>query len=201
MMQLGAEENLMTTGYIDALSRRTFLASGGAAAIAALLGPRHLFAREASAGSGAPLAGLVARARKGAETAKITVEKLRGNISVLIGSGGNIAVLHGRDGKLLVDAGLTGSRSQITEALASISTDPVRHVVNTHWHFDHTDGNEWLHEAGATIIAHENVRKRMSETSRVDPWDFTPRRHPLRRSPLSRCGRGREGWHGGAMFS
>ena len=163
----------MTTGYINALSRRTFLASGGAAAIAALLGPRHLFAREASAGSGAPLASLVTRARKGAETAKITVEKLRGNISVLIGSGGNIAVLHGRDGKLLVDAGLTGSRPQITEALAGISSDPVRHVVNTHWHFDHTDGNEWLHEAGATIIAHENVRKRMSETSRVDPWDFT----------------------------
>ena len=163
----------MATGYISALSRRAFLASSGAAAIAALLGPRQLFARESSAGSRAPLAGLVARARKEAETAKITVEKLRGNISILISSGGNIAVLHGKDGKLLVDAGLAGSRSQITEALASISTDPVRHVVNTHWHFDHTDGNEWLHEAGATIIAHENVRKRMSETSRVDPWDFT----------------------------
>jgi glyoxylase-like metal-dependent hydrolase (beta-lactamase superfamily II) len=148
-----------------------------------LLGPRNLFAREASGGSRAPLAGLAPRARKGAETAKITVEKLRGNISVLIGSGGNIAVLHGQDGKLLVDAGLAGSRPQITEALAGISTDPVRHVVNTHWHFDHTDGNEWLHDAGATIIAHENVRKRMSETSRVDPWDFTSPPSPVAALP------------------
>jgi Metallo-beta-lactamase superfamily len=173
LMQPGAQGNPITTKYTSALTRRTFLASSGGAAIAALLGPRHLFAHEASGGSDVPLAGLVARARKAAETARITVEKLRGNVSVLIGSGGNIAVLHGKDGKLLVDTGLTGSRPQITEALAGLSAAPVRHVVDTHWHFDYTDGNEWLHDAGATIIAHENVRKRMSETTRVDPWDFT----------------------------
>jgi glyoxylase-like metal-dependent hydrolase (beta-lactamase superfamily II) len=156
-------------------SRRTFLASTVLAATAAWVGvPMRLFAQSPSGNSAAPLAGLVPRARKAAETAKMTVEKLHGNISVLINDlGGNIAVLHGKDGKFLVDAGLLGSRHQITKALDGISSDPIKHVVNTHWHFDHTDGNEWLHDVGATIIAHENCRKRMSEATRVDLWDFT----------------------------
>src|SRR5215468_7756778 len=94
--------------------------------------------------------------RNAAKTAKISVTKLRGNVSMLEGSGGNIAVLTGRDGKLLVDAGITASRPGITHALASISSDPVKHLINTHWHFDHTDGNEWLHSVGAEITAHEN---------------------------------------------
>jgi hypothetical protein len=63
--------------------------------------------------------------RDAAATAKINVTKLRGKVSVLEGSGGNITVLTGRDGKVLVDAGITASRPQITEALASLSDDPV----------------------------------------------------------------------------
>src|SRR5262249_53970614 len=92
---------------------------------------------------------------------------------VLEGSGGNIAVLPGSDGKLLVDAGITASRPEITKALTGISSDPVKRLINTHWHFDHTDGNEWLHSEGAEITAHENTRKRLSETTRVDAWSFT----------------------------
>jgi glyoxylase-like metal-dependent hydrolase (beta-lactamase superfamily II) len=155
--------------YSDAHSRRAFLASAGLAATAAWLGPRRLFAQEA----GAATQSLVAVMRKEAITAKITVEKLRGNISVLIGSGGNIAVQHGKDGKLLVDGGMAGSRPQLTEALTGVSADPVKHLVNTHWHFDHTDGNEWLHSCGALILAHENVRKRLAAGTRVEDWDFT----------------------------
>ena len=94
-------------------------------------------------------------------------------MSALIGSGGNIAVLSGSDGKLIVDSGYLGSRPQITEALEGISRDPIKQLVNTHWHFDHTDGNEWMHSAGATIIAHENTKKHLSTTTRVDDWDFT----------------------------
>jgi glyoxylase-like metal-dependent hydrolase (beta-lactamase superfamily II) len=111
--------------------------------------------------------------RGAAATAKIKVTKLRGNVSVLEGSGGYMAVLAGRDGKLLVDAGITASRGEITRALAGISAAPVRHLINTHWHFDHTDGNEWLHSEGAEIIAHENTRKHLSETTRVEGWKFT----------------------------
>jgi glyoxylase-like metal-dependent hydrolase (beta-lactamase superfamily II) len=111
--------------------------------------------------------------RNAAASAQITVTKLRGNVSVLEGSGGNIAVLTGRDGKLLVDAGITASQSRITEALENLSADPVKHLINTHWHFDHTDGNEWLHSIGAEITAHENTRKHLAETTRVEDWDFT----------------------------
>ena len=79
--------------------------------------------------------------RNAAATAKINVTKLRGDISVLEGSGGNITVLTGREGTVLVDAGITASRPQITEALASLSDDPVKHLINSHRHFDHTDSD------------------------------------------------------------
>ena len=82
-------------------------------------------------------------------------------------------MLAGRDGKLLVDAGITASRPRITEALKNLSTDPVKHLINTHWHFDHTDGNEWLHSIGAEITAHENTRKHLSVAMRVEGWNFT----------------------------
>jgi glyoxylase-like metal-dependent hydrolase (beta-lactamase superfamily II) len=111
--------------------------------------------------------------RGAAATAQITVQKLRGGVSVLSGSGGNVSVLTGSDGKLLVDAGITASRDHIAEALAAIGADPIQHLINTHWHFDHTDGNEWLHSAGARIIAHENTRKHLSTTTRVEGWNFT----------------------------
>jgi len=111
--------------------------------------------------------------RNAAATSKINVTKLRGNVSVLEGSGGNIVVLTGRDGKVLVDAGITGSRLQMTEALANLSDDPIKHLINTHWHFDHTDGNEWLHSVGAEITAHENTRKHLAATTRVEDWNFT----------------------------
>ncbi|WP_213805329.1 MBL fold metallo-hydrolase [Granulicella sp. dw_53] len=101
--------------------------------------------------------------RRDAAEATITIHPLRDNISALIGGpGGNIAVLTGADGKLLVDSSFVDCRAQITEALDAISPDPLRYVVNTHWHLDHTDGNEWMHSAGATIIAHERTRLRLS---------------------------------------
>ena len=116
---------------------------------------------------------LVTVIRNAAATAKINVTKLRGNVSVLEGSGGNITVLTGRDGKILVDSGIPGSRPRITEALDSLSIDPVKHLINSHWHFDHTDGNEWLHSIGAEITAHENTKKHLSTTTRVEDWNFT----------------------------
>jgi glyoxylase-like metal-dependent hydrolase (beta-lactamase superfamily II) len=135
--------------------------------------PRRLFAEVESP---------VVVIRRAAATAKINVQKLRGNVSVLEGSGGNIAVLTGRDGKLLVDAGITASRPRITEALASLSSDPVKHLINTHWHFDHTDGNEWLHSIGAEITAHENTRN-LSVSTRVEGWNFTFPPAPARALP------------------
>ncbi len=146
------------------IPRRHFLALTALATAACSL-PRRVFAAAAESPVNA--------FRTAAATAKITTHKLRGNVSMLEGSGANIAVLTGRDGKLLVDAGITASRPAISEALANISSDPVRHLINTHWHFDHTDGNEWLHSIGAKIAAHENTRKHLSETTRVEGWNFT----------------------------
>src|SRR5499427_6995219 len=154
----------MTTNQTSWVSRRRFLTSGIIVTTGVCLMPRRLFAAEESP---------VITIRNAAATAKITVTKLRGNVSVLQGSDGNIAVLTGQNGKLLVDAGIPGTRARITEALAGLSNDPVRHLINTHWHFDHTDGNEWLHSNGAEITAHENTRKHLSTTTRVEDWNLT----------------------------
>jgi len=102
----------------------------------------------------------------------VTSYKLRGNVSVLEGSGGNIAVLTGPDGKVLIDGGISVSRPQLTKTLSSLGAEPITHLINTHWHFDHTSGNEWLHSVGAEIIAHSNTRKHLSEIQRVEDWDY-----------------------------
>jgi glyoxylase-like metal-dependent hydrolase (beta-lactamase superfamily II) len=110
--------------------------------------------------------------RDAAATAEIKVHRLRGNVAVLEGSGGNVAVLTGPDGKLLVDAGIAVSKQNMTKALASLGPNPIRHLINTHWHFDHADGNEWLHSEGASIIAQENTRKHLMAAQRVEDWDY-----------------------------
>lgn len=108
-----------------------------------------------------------------AATAKITVQALRGNVSVVMGSGGNIAGLNGRGGKLLGDAGIAVSQPRLEAALASIGPSPVTYVVNTHYHWDHTDGNAWMNEAGATIVAHESTLKRLASGTRVIERGYT----------------------------
>jgi glyoxylase-like metal-dependent hydrolase (beta-lactamase superfamily II) len=149
------------------LSRRGFcLCCVGGAALAATNGwltPRQAFAEAR---------GLVTLIKDSAAVSPIETHKLRNNISVLEGSGGNIAVLTGPDGKVLIDAGIGVSRPQITKALDALGNEPVTHLVNTHWHFDHADGNPWLHSAGAKIIAQANTRKHLSEVQRVDDWDY-----------------------------
>ncbi len=118
--------------------------------------------------------GLVQGAFKFAATAKVTVQPLRRNVSVLLGAGGNITVLTGPDGKLLVDAAIVTARPNVAHALASINADPIKQLINTHWHFDHTGGNEWLHQAGASILAHENTRKHLSKDTFVaGNWQYT----------------------------
>lgn len=146
------------------ISRRGFLTTTSLASASFCLMPRRVFAGDVSP---------VTIIREAAATAKITITKLRGNVSILEGSGGNMAVLTGRDGKLLVDAGISATRKGISEALASLGPEPLRHLINTHWHFDHTDGNEWLHSEGAEIIAHEKTRRHLSEATRVAMWKFT----------------------------
>jgi glyoxylase-like metal-dependent hydrolase (beta-lactamase superfamily II) len=134
-----------------------FAATGG------WLTPRQAFAEAR---------GLVTLIKDSAASSPVTSYRLRGNVSVLEGSGGNIAVLTGPDGKVLVDGGIGVSRPQLTKALSNLGAEPITHLINTHWHFDHTSGNEWLHSVGAKIIAHKNTRKHLSEIQRVEDWDY-----------------------------
>ena len=159
-----SQENQLAANHFHCLSRRRFLAAAGVFTAAACLSPRRLFAEGEN---------IVLAARKRAETASITVQALRGNVSALVGSGGNIAVLIGTDGKVIIDSGYATSRARITDALAKMDPGPIKYLVNTHWHFDHTDGNAWMHGDGATVLAHENTRKHLATTTRVEDWDFT----------------------------
>lgn len=148
------------------ISRRGFcMCCIGAAQVglAGWLSPREAYAEAR---------GLVSLIKDSAAVTPILIHKLRNGISALEGSGGNVAVLVGPDGKLLVDAGIRVSRPQITKALATLGSDPVSHLINTHWHFDHADGNEWLHDAGAKIIAQDNTRKYLQQVQRVEDWDY-----------------------------
>ncbi|WP_339031049.1 MBL fold metallo-hydrolase [Bradyrhizobium symbiodeficiens] len=156
----------MRSPKLPSMSRRGFClccVGGAFAATTGWLTPRQAYAEAR---------GIVSLIKDSAATSPITTYKLRNNISVLEGSGGNIAVLTGPDGKLLVDAGIGVSRPQLGKALAELGSEPVAHLINTHWHFDHADGNEWLHAAGAKIIAHENTRKHLSVVQRVEDWDY-----------------------------
>lgn len=108
-----------------------------------------------------------------AAKAKIEVHPVRRNISVLEGSGGNIAVLTGKNGKLLIDSGFTVSQPRVKTALDNLSSDPITQLINTHWHTDHTDGNAWIHAAGAVITAHTNTKKHLSTSTRVEGWRWT----------------------------
>ena len=87
---------------------------------------------------------------------------VRDGIWMLAGPGGNIGVAAGPAGVLLVDNQFAPMTGRILEAVAGISQAPVRLVINTHWHADHTGGNENLAGGGAVIIAHDNVRRRLS---------------------------------------
>lgn len=159
---------------IVGLKRSLLTAFSIAAAVVAWLVPGQVFAQATSP---------VIKINEEAAKAEITVQRLCGNISVLMGSGGNITVLTGPDGKLLVDAGIAVSRPRVEAALNSISQAPIKYLINTHWHWDHTDGNEWVHGLGATIIAQENTLKRLSATTRVEDWDYTFQPWPLSARP------------------
>jgi glyoxylase-like metal-dependent hydrolase (beta-lactamase superfamily II) len=103
----------------------------------------------------------------------IVTQTVRGNISVLMGSGANIVVLSGDRGKFLVDSGIGVSEAKVKAALNAISPTPIVYVVNTHWHWDHTDGDGWMQQSGATIIAHQNTLKHLSQATHVDDWNWT----------------------------
>jgi glyoxylase-like metal-dependent hydrolase (beta-lactamase superfamily II) len=102
------------------------------------------------------------------EEVEITVTPVRGGVHMVSGVGGNIAVFLGEDGVFMVDAGLTEHAGRVLgtvrELAQSESANPdLMYLVNTHWHFDHTGGNERIAAAGAVVVAHENVLHLLSQ--------------------------------------
>ncbi|WP_420571797.1 MBL fold metallo-hydrolase [Kordia sp.] len=93
---------------------------------------------------------------------QIKVNKVTDNVYMLIGQGGNIAISVGEDGVFMIDDQFAHLTPKILKAIQSVTDKPVKFLINTHWHGDHTGGNENMQQEGAVIVAHENVRKRMS---------------------------------------
>ena len=118
---------------------------------------RVLLACLVSSGLGAPAA-----AQPAPQPAPIQVERVAPGVAVLFGRGGNIGLSSGADGNVLIDDQFAPATEAVLRAVRSLDPDPVRFVINTHWHFDHTGGNERLGKAGAVIVAHDNVRRRMA---------------------------------------
>lgn len=100
-----------------------------------------------------------------------TVTQLGANVALLSGLGGNVVALSAPDGLLVIDSGAPEHSGELMKALRSLPGGKnIRTVFNTHWHWDHTGGNEALRKAGAQIIAHENTRLWLG-TEVIEEWE------------------------------
>jgi len=97
----------------------------------------------------------------------IKTNKLSETVYMLEGQGGNIGISVGDDGIVMIDSQFAPLTPKILAAIKAISDKPIKFLINTHWHHDHVGGNENIKNEGAIIVAHDNVRKRMS----VDQFD------------------------------
>lgn len=108
-------------------------------------------------------ADLLASMRAKFNAAPLKTQRLGEDVTMLSGPGGSVVILNGPDGKFVVDTFVAPAWPRLKEALDGLGNAPVKCVIDTHWHFDHTDNNAPLRAAGATVLAHENTKTRMSE--------------------------------------
>jgi cyclase len=107
--------------------------------------------------------------RPGNDSVEITSQRLRPGLHVLMSArNGNIGVWNGADGIVVIDDSLAPLAPRVVEAIGRIAEGPIRFVINTHWHPDHTGGNELLGKSGGVVVAHENVRTRLSEEQFIE---------------------------------
>ncbi|PWF44674.1 MBL fold metallo-hydrolase [Massilia glaciei] len=143
----------------------------------------------------AALSGALSCALSGAATAQdfskvqVKSEKLNDTTYMLIGAGGNLAVAFGPDAVFVVDDQYAPMTPKLKAAIAALTSEPVKFVLNTHWHGDHTGGNENFGKAGATIVAHENVRKRMSSDQLIAFFSKPVKASPKQALPVVTFGR------------
>jgi cyclase len=133
-------------------------------AFLAQLFPATLFRASAAARAQEPSAAdLLASMRAKFNSAPLETQRLAEDVTMFSGPGGSVVVLNGPDGKFVVDTFVAPAWPRLKAALDGLGNEPVKCVIDTHWHFDHTDNNAPLRAAGATVFAHENTKKRMSE--------------------------------------
>ncbi len=113
----------------------------------------------------------VAFAQQDFSKVEVKSQPLRDGTYLLTGAGGNMVASAGSDGTFLVDDQYAPLNDKIVAALSQLGRMPLRFVINTHWHGDHTGGNEAFGKAGAVIVAHANVRKRMSSAQFITAFD------------------------------
>lgn len=101
---------------------------------------------------------------------QIEIEKIAPGLAVLKGSGGNIGLSYGDDGACVIDDQFAPLNDKIRAAIKILTPKEPRFVINNHWHFDHVGGNEALGKSGSVIVAHENVRKRMSTDQVIEAF-------------------------------
>ncbi len=115
---------------------------------------------------------------------QIGVQDLGSGLYMLTGQGGNIGLSIGDDATFLIDDQFAPLTAKIQAAIGGLTDRPVDFVFNTHWHFDHVGGNENFGKAGALIVAHENVRERMSEDQFLAAFDRTVEAAPMVARPV-----------------
>ena len=146
------------------MDRRMFIKAGTFAAVGTAI---------RTTGASASYEGLISGMKREAKTAPVKLHAIKPGFSVLENTGGNITVFRAEAGTLLVDSGIAEQNPQILRALEGAQQTPIREVINTHWHFDHTSGNPWFGEAGARITAHQNTLNHLLVRSAVTPWRYT----------------------------
>ncbi len=172
------------------MNRRSFLRMGAAFG-AATMAPRWIEAQTAQAPD------RVAQARAAAQNTPIKATKLYDNVYLLQGAGGNMALQTGPEGNVLIDASFATAVPHILKAIGDVSKDRADALINTHWHFDHTDGNENLHAAGYTIFAHRLTRERLSEPQTMKAFQMTLPAAPPGALPAITFDDAMHAWHNG----
>ena len=107
------------------------------------------------------------------DTLTVKATALQGGVYVITGAGGNIGLSTGKDMAFLVDDQYAPLTPKLLAAVTSVTAQPIKFVINTHWHFDHTGGNENVGRAGALLVAHDNVRKRLSTGGLIEYFKRT----------------------------